>query len=176
MKTLHCPRWRELRFVAAGGRVLFFAGAFCAVSARAEVPKETPWKYDALVARQPFVPRAAAATAKGSGGGRYRFTGFVILGEKVRAGIENIAQNKSWLLAPGETVEELTLREIEVKEKRVVVMVGSETLRLDLSEASAGAPAVVPQPPGATAATPGVVVAPGGDGSARRRIIVPLRR
>lgn len=140
------------------------------------VPAGEAGRYEALLARQPFMPKAGSAPAvKSAAAGSYRFTGFVILGDKVRAGVENVAQNKSYLLGPGDSQDDLTLKEVDVKQKRVVLSAAGETFRLELAEPSAAAPAVA-QPAVAPAGAVPPPPAPNTAEAPRRRIIVPVRR
>ncbi len=153
------------------------AGLFGAASAGFSAGPATgiPDKYHGLVSREPFMPKAGPPqpSAKPEVAGSYRFTGFVIFDENIRAGVENVSQNKSYLMAAGQTEDGITLKEINPKEKRIILVVGGEAFRLDLTEPAVNAPAMTPQ-----VGPPPPLLMEGINPSAplRRRIIVPFRR
>lgn len=140
-------------------------------------------KYQTLIQKNPFLPKSDGLkpVLKKSETGNYRFTGFVVRGEYVRVGIENITSNRSYLMAAGEKIEEdpshmvLAIKEINVKEKYVTINANGESLRLDLSESMAPM-AMMNSPPPDMA--PASNIEGGGDAAPRpmrRRILVPTR-
>ena len=139
-------------------------------------------KYQALIQKNPFLPKSEALkpVLKKSETSNYRFTGFVIRGDDVRVGIENLTSNRSYLMAAGDKIEEdpshLAIKDIHVKEKYVTIYVNSEPLRLDMSEFIAPPMAMMNSPPPDMA--PASNIEGGGNAAPRpirRRIIIPTR-
>ncbi len=134
-------------------------------------------RYEALVRRNPFMPAQSenvAPPVKTASTNNFRFTGFVKFGNIVRAGIENVPQGKSYLLAAGQSEDGVRIQDINLNDRYVMLVDGSETLRVDLQEERAGPPplpvvSTIPttDKPLPIAETP--VEVP------RRRIVVPKR-
>lgn len=134
-------------------------------------------RYEALIRRNPFLPpRAIAATHEATPdvAGRFRFTGFVKLGAALRVGVENVPQNRSWLLAPGEEQDGVRVEEINVREKRVTILAGGETMTVELQESvTPTATVVTATPSGETSPSPTSEPVPTAQAPPRRRVITP---
>ncbi len=153
----------------------FFAVGFGVVTfCWAKSSEEGLERYQTLIKRQPFLPKSetTSSSEKAVKPGSYRFTGFVIMEDSVRVGIENVLQNKSYLLKPGEMEDGIILKDINMREKYATVVAEGEEIRLDLvDKVTVTSPAASPY----SYPYPGP---PGGSGypPLRRRIIVPRQR
>ncbi len=111
-------------------------------------------KYRLLLQRQPFLPSGIKQPGPADVAGKnstLSFTGFVISGDKVMIGIEDKAQNKSYLLTEGQVEEGISLAEVHLDQKYVTVQANGQVMRLDLAspEIAGAAPIqVVPSYPG----------------------------
>jgi hypothetical protein len=140
-------------------------------------------KYSVLIRRDPFVSKGGGSSSvvKSSATSSYRFTGLIVIGNKTLVGIENVAGNRSYLLSVGQDTDGLVVKEVEAKEKRVVLMANGEMMTLSLVDTSVVSPGVMPV--AAPAAAPSPIVSTVTAGSimnqtsavTRRRIIVPKR-
>jgi len=133
-------------------------------------------KYEALIKRNPFLPKSQALIAP-SAPIHHRLTGLVTVGVKNLVGIENMVENKSYLLAVGQKADDIEVKEINVKDKRVIVIINGGIRQLDLSSslAMASSLTIQPPPPAVEAASP-APSEPSPPQPSRRRIQIPKRR
>jgi hypothetical protein len=110
-------------------------------------------RYQNLIARNPFLPKAAAPVipTTASPTATYVFNCYFSIpnANVTRIGILNTAENKPYLLSPGEVQDGIQVIEYQidehVKEKSATISVNGETMRLLLAEAPSHA--IVPVNP-----------------------------
>jgi len=93
-------------------------------------------RYRPLITRQPFMPKSSKQVSLGDNSAKradLEFTGFVISGGKAMVGIYNKPAQESYLLKLGETQKGLSLSELHLDQKYVVVLYNGEPVKLDLT-------------------------------------------